>query len=194
MILATILFTALTMGYRQALFTGFFTVGSVTARGENAATAFRIVLRWSTFFLLALLLGSGLLYSRPSLLVPLIHLEYLLVLFLGVIHLLNLSATHEHFRNFIYNKRWLYSMAMLQGFSALGNLCEIYAIEAEISFPIVLMACFVYGLIYCFTSSLFAVLIGLLTNVGQRARNAIVIFISVLGIIIGIIHFFTGLI
>lgn len=195
MILAAILLTGLTMGYRQALFTGFLTVGSVTARGENAATAFRIVLRWSTFFLLALLLGSGLLYLLgPFVFYRFIHLEYLLVLFLGIIQLLNLSAKHEHFRNFLYNKRWLYSMAMLQGFSALGNMVAIYAIDTGISFPIVLMACLSYGLAYCFTSSLFAVLIGILTNTTQKARTALVVFLSILGIISGIIHFFTGLI
>lgn len=195
MILAAILLTGLTMGYRQALFTGFLTVGSVTARGENAATAFRIVLRWSTFFLFALLLGSGLLYLLgPFVFHRFIHLEYLLVLFLGIIQLLNLSAKHEHFRNFLYNKRWLYSMAMLQGFSALGNMVAIYAIDTGISFPIVLMACLSYGLAYCFTSSLFAVLIGILTNTTQKARTALVVFLSILGIISGIIHFFTGLI
>jgi hypothetical protein len=195
MILAAILLTVLKQGYFQALFTGFLAISSTTSRGVIASTALRIVLRWSTFFLLALLLGSGLLYLLgPFVFHRFIHLEYLLVLFLGIIQLLNLSAKHEHFRNFLYNKRWLYSMAMLQGFSALGNMGSIYAIDAEISFPIVLMACLSYGLAYCFTSSLFAVLIGILTNTGQKARSALVVLLSILGIIIGIIHFFTGLI
>jgi hypothetical protein len=191
----SILLTAITIGYRQALFTGFIPLSTITSRGEIAPTALRIAFRWACFFLIALLAGTVFLhFVGRYFLQGLIHLEYLLVLFLGIIHLLNLSAKHEHFRNFIYNKRWLYSLGMLQGFSALGNLTALYVYADDITLPLLVLASLVYGLAYCIVVSFFAMFIGILANISHKSRNALVVLLSILGIAIGIVHFFTGLI
>jgi hypothetical protein len=189
-----ILLTAVTMGYRQALFTGFIPLGTITSRGETAPTAIRIAFRWAFFFLIALLTGSLVIhFAGPVFPRAFIHLEYLLVLFLGIIHLLNLSAKHEHFRNFIYNKRWLYSLGMLQGFSALGNVAAFYSVD-DLKLPLLVMACMVYGLAYCIVVSFLAMFIGLITNISHKSRSVVVVLLSILGIVIGILHFFTGMI
>jgi hypothetical protein len=190
-----IILAAMTAGYLQALYTGFLPLGSITARGEILATAFRIVMRWSLCFLIAILIGTPFLYFiGPSFFHRFIDLEYLLVLFLAIVNLLNLSAKHEHFRNFLYNKRWLYSLGMLQGFSALGNMVSVFSLTDNIFFSSVLMACLAYTLTYCITVSVFAIFIGLMANTQHRVRTALVVFLSILGIIIGILHFFLGII
>lgn len=186
-----IVLAAFSMSYRHALMPGFLPLSMTTARGEIAATALRITTRWSACFLIALMVGAVLIhFLTPRLFTQFIHLEYLLVLFLGIVHLLNLTGKHEQFRNFIYNKRWIYSLGMLQGFSTLGNITAIYSNTADIPFTVLLTSCLVYGLTFVVITSAIAIGLGLLAHSGHKARTALVIVLSVICITLGIIHFF----
>lgn len=186
---------ALKFGYQQALFTGFIPLSSATAQGTPLKKTLQTVLNWLICFMIAIFIGMPLLYfARFILLNNLNGLEYMLVIFLGVINLINLSSKRAPFNNFLYNRRWIYALGVLQGFGAVGNLIWIYAVTSEVTFFSIFTVGTIYAITFCGVVCFFAIGVGVLTLALPKARTALIVFFSILGIVTGLLHFFFGLI
>jgi hypothetical protein len=175
---------------RQALFPGFIPLSSTTASAKTFEVVLLTVKRWAVCFLIAMFIGASLLYFAPNLLRQFSALDYVLALFVGIVNLIGIFSRSESIKNLLSGKWWIYALGILQGLGASGSLIWIYAITTEISFLTVLTVCTIYAVIFCAGVSFLSILIGYLTRTSTLARTALIVFFSLMGITIAILHFY----
>jgi hypothetical protein len=189
-----LILSVLFIGARQAVTYGYLPLSLITVRHDTSSTVVRTALTWSVGFMICILAGVLFLQMTGSLFVrEFRQVGYLLVLFAGSLSILNISGKRETFKRFVLDKKWLYSVAMLQAVGGLDIISVTYVFGSDVTFTTVLMSSILYGLCFAMIVSMISIIVGLLASVGPKIRKALVIILSLLAILNGAINFFLSI-